>query len=218
MRVLLSNLLRMLKRILSIRFWLVVFFTICMGVVLGWLISGVLIEHNIISRYKALPEIVKNFTSVEDTWIGMLISTSLPMFLLFSLQFHTLRIKLPFDVRYYLFKALPYIKHLKWLSNKPTVFFVFTASIILGCVLYLGVLGSLHYLIGLIIPIILYTLAAMLHKASSDILGGSKLSKFTYTNNHAIGNFCLFISAFMWLYSSVLKPYQDFSAIVNYLM
>ncbi len=218
MRVLLSNLLRVLKRILSIRFWLVVFFTICMGVVLGWLISGVLIEHDIISRYKALPEIVKNFTSVEDTWVGMLISTSLPMFLLFSLQFHTLRIKLPFDVRYYLFKALPYIKYLKWLSNKPIVFFVFTASIILGCVLYLGVLGSLHYLIGLIIPAMIYMLAAMLHKASSDILSGSELSKFTYTHNHAIGNFCLFISAFMWLYSSVFKPYQDFSAIVNYLM
>ncbi len=218
MRVLLSNLLRLLKRILSIRFWLVVFFTICMGVVLGWLISGVLIEHDIISRYKALPEIVKNFTSVEDTWVGMLISTSLPMFLLFSLQFHTLRIKLPFDVRYYLFKALPYIKYLKWLSNKPIVFFVFTASIILGCVLYLGVLGSLHYLIGLIIPAMIYMLAAMLHKASSDILSSSELSKFTYTHNHAIGNFCLFIAAFMWLYSSVFKPYQDFSAIVNYLM
>ncbi|HHC6644186.1 TPA: hypothetical protein ACN33E_002876 [Vibrio parahaemolyticus] len=218
MKEILGSIFKLINHLIKIRFRAVITFTVIVGIVLGWIWCEALIENDLISKYQLLPDIVKSFVSVEDIWLGMLVNTSLPMFILFSIQFHTLKVKIPLEIRYYVFKALPYIKYVKWLSNKPIVFFVFTASILFGYVLYLGIIGSWTYLVGLIIPLLIYLLAIMLKLASDDILGGSKLSELTYQYNHWLGNFCLMISFLMWFYSSILKPYQDFSKIIEHLI
>ncbi|GAB6262597.1 hypothetical protein [Photobacterium sp. R1] len=198
-----------LKTIIKYKFRVTAVLVIGVLTLLGYWITGFLIDGDYFSKYENLDPFAKELLSIEGWWLETLIGGCVPMFLVFGIQFYLLKFDLEPEKRDFIFSALPFIPKLKWFTNKPIIFMLGTSSIFLGMVLYLGIEGNFRYLAALLIPGLMFLFTFMLRMASSQISSGKGLSKFTHDHCVHIGWFCSALALACWVYADVLLPFND---------
>ena len=198
-----------LKTIGGVRFWATVIVLVPTLTCVTYYLSGVVIEGDLPSKYKALDPLAKQFVSIEGWWMETLIGGCTPMFLVFSIQFFLLKKEISTENRTLIFSALPFIPKLNWLTNKPIIFLLGTSSVFLGMTLFLGLEGESKYLWSLFIPFFLFLLTFYLRYAASVIASGKGFAPFTYRHCAKIGWFSIGMSFLCWFYADIFLPAQD---------
>lgn len=211
----LERIFEVLKTLGTIKFWLISLFTTLVCTMAGFWFSQKAIENGYVERYKAIDEFAKQFISIEDWWLEVLLGGCIPMFLLFGLQFFLLRKNQ--RARNYLFAALPFLPKLSWLAGKPIYFMLATSSLFFGSILFLGYEGDTKYYWGLIIPISLFAFTFLLRYTYSQILSGEGFSELTYKYHVCIGWACLIVSLLCWVYVDLFSPVSDLWVLITEL-
>ena len=191
-----------LKTIGGIRFWATVIVLVPTLTCVTYYLSGIVIEEDLPSKYKALDPLAKQFVSIEGWWMETLIGGCIPMFLGFSLNFFLLKKEISTENRTLIFSALPFISKLNWLTNKPIIFLLGTSSVFLGMTLFLVLEVESKHLWSLLIPFFSFLLTFYLRYAASVIDSGKGLSSFTHHHCAKIGGFSIGISFICWLYAA----------------
>jgi len=198
-----------LKGFSSAKFWIFALLVTVATTGLSYIFSGIVIEGGYLAKYEALDETIKQLVSIEDSWIEMMLAGCIPMFLLFSIQFCLLRVESVEQIKNTLYSALPFVRYINWLANKPLYFILGTASALMGATLYLCVHGGSRYYVGLLIPLPIFALTFILRLAASQISTGKGFTSYTYKYCMQIGAFCAFISFCCWVYVDVYTPVSE---------
>lgn len=198
---------RFFKKVGSIKFWIAAVTEFIVLSIVGYVATSKIVHGGYIPKYEALDSIAKELISVQDWWVESIVGSSIPMFLVFGIQFFLLNQKM--ESKQLIYSALPFIKYLSWLSGKPVLFILGTASLFFGAIMFLGVEGHIKYFWGMLIPILMFLLTFSLRYTTSIIESGEGFSSFTYQNNKPIAWFCCAVAAGCWIFADLYTPFSD---------
>ncbi|MDH0142394.1 hypothetical protein [Aquipseudomonas alcaligenes] len=174
--------------------WITLIVTIILGVALGWLILGPFLTSGVLEWAEKQEPIVRELISVESIIVDSLISSCVPMFLLWAVSFYAYsKFKGQLDV---LNRAFP----LTWLfAQSPATLILFLSSVLSGvCIYGWNSHESSSSLIALSILAGFFVAIGFVVRATCT----PKLKKNEFLDKHSVvvGHICvaLTLTAYLW--------------------
>jgi hypothetical protein len=196
-------------------FWVTFLFTTILSAVVGFQLAHFLEVSNFLGNFKNLPKWVQEILSLQGKWAEALANLFVPFFIILSIKFYALSIKE--SRKKWLFKVLPILPYLSFLSRTPILFIQGTGSILSGFIIYL--LAEFPFIISnallLIFPIMIMLLSIAIRALALDNL--SKVGGFTKKHKNKLGLICLFIACIFWLYANVITLIFELKSIFSNL-
>ncbi|VVM84651.1 hypothetical protein PS623_02450 [Pseudomonas fluorescens] len=205
-----SKLRALLRRLGSWRFW--------GSAVVLMLLAGVggakLIDLKLVAKYQDLDPSLRRLLSVEDWWLETLAGACIPMFLIFALQFYSLRFFKDSAIKAQILVVMPFLPKLGWLAGKPVMLMLMTGA------LFIGMASRLEYPASALIGgagalIVIFGFTVRYHYAS--LLSGRGFSQSTYNWAIRLGNICLLFAVASWLYADIWAPLKSMHWLWNRL-
>lgn len=167
---------------------------------LGFQLAIFLEVSEFLGNFKKLPEWVQEILSIDGKWVEAFLNLLVPFFIVLSIKFYALEIKV--SRKKWLFKALPFLPYISFLSRTPVIFMQGTSSVFFGVFIYMMINFGIKNALLLIFPLIITGLSIALRSMSLDDL--SKVSLFTKKHKKKFGHACIILAVSCWVYANII--------------
>ena len=197
----------------SILFWGGFLLVTVMCSFIGFYLASFLEVTNFLGNFKELPDWVQQILSLDGKWVEALSNLFVPFFVVFSIKFYALEITA--SRKKWLFKALPFLPYLSFLSRTPILFIQGTASIFLGVIIYMMTNFGLNSAFLLVFPFIISGLSISIRNVALDNL--SKVGPFTKKHKNKFGHLCIILAITCWVYANIITLFTELYLIFENL-
>lgn len=211
----LASILRLIKKG---HYYLCVFMIFMLITPISYFGFSIAVEADLFYIYDKLDEPLKDYLSLETWWIETIIRLCVPVFLsvALSIQLGRLHEKDAQTIK----SIVPWIPIVRdFFSVKMPIFFVLTASVMLGAILLLVFGGKTidwARLLMTTFPAAIFTLSEFMRNALSSNPGTGWLSELTMKYHNGLTKISILLASIAWIFSDLYTPIKSRWDIFEY--